>query len=104
MYPDEVMPMHEGRMLPSITFRQSDLPQVLEWEVNNNYYLIVKVEMTGKRTMKNLDAPNSDRNKIEGDFKILSVKALGREPLDLRKAEQKDWEETVAKALSGELK
>lgn len=97
------MPMSEGRELGYLTFRQIDLPEILQWEVNKEYYIIVKVEMTGNRVMKNLDAPNSDRNKMEADFEIKSVRALGKEPLDLKTIERKDWENTVGKALSGEL-
>jgi hypothetical protein len=92
-------PMTQGRVLPNITLREIDLPEVKSWVVGGKYFLTVQVEMTGQRTMKNLDAPNLDRNKIEGDFQILSLKML--DPEATKQEEQKAWEETVARNLSG---
>lgn len=68
------MPMHEGRVLPSFTLREIDLPQVRNWEVNGKYFLVMEVEMIGKNSNKDMQAPNSDRAKIEGYFRVLSMK------------------------------
>ncbi len=98
------MPMHEGRMLPSVSFSQLDLPQVISWEINEQYFLVVKVEMTGKHNMEFLhDSPTSDKKKVTGDFKIVSVKAVGHKPIDLQSLEQEEMEHIKAEALSGGL-
>ena len=101
MYP--TMPLnHEGRTLPIITLRQIDLPEVKTWDVNGEYYLIAKVKMIGKHDQMESDQ-KVDINKVEGDFQITSVRALGKEPLDLKSIEQKDWENTISAAMQGKL-
>ena len=100
---DEVMPIHQGRELPSFTLREIDLPEVREWEVNQEYYLILKVKMTGKRDQRVSEAPE-DKNKIEGEFEVHSIKALGDKPVDVKTLQQADFERVKAKALSGEVK
>jgi len=98
---DSVMPMHETRVLPSFSLREIDLPEVRSWEVNGEYYLIVKVKMTGKRDQRVSEA-KEDREKMEGDFEVHSIKALGDKPVDVKALEQEDFENVKAKALSGE--
>ena|SRR3990167_10208184 len=95
------IPMHEERQLPSFTLRQIDLPEVQTWLVNGEYYLILKVQMVGKRNRKDIEA-KEDREKIEGDFQIMSIKALGDKPVDRKTLEQQDFEKVVAKAKSGQ--
>lgn len=93
------MPMHEGRDLPFFSLREIDLPQVRTWEVGGQYYLVIGVEMTGKREMKhNLPStvPQSDKNKIEGDFKITSVQLLP--PKEEHKKQRQAFENSLAKA------
>lgn len=99
---DSVMPMHQGRELPQFTLRQIDLPEVSEWEVNDEYYIIMKVKMTGKRNRKDLES-KEDRQKIEGDFEMMSIKALGEKPVDVKTLEQEDFEQTYAKVRSGKI-
>jgi len=94
------MPMETERELPQFTLRQIDLPEVLTWEINGKYYLVLKVEMTGKRNRRDIEA-TEDREKIEGDFQIMSIKALGDKPVDRKTLEQQAFEETVARAKSG---
>ena len=94
---DSTMPMHGERELPYITLREIDLPGVLTWEVNSQHYLVVKVEMVGKR---NVDVSKGDRQKTEGDFQVLSIKALGDKPIDARSLERADFENVLAKARS----
>jgi len=100
MYPGPV-PLHEERQLPMFTLRQIDLPEVGTWEVNGEYYLVMKVQMIGKRNRKDIEA-KEDKQKIEGDFQIMSIKALGDKPVDRKTLEQQDFERVVAKAKSGE--
>jgi hypothetical protein len=95
-------PYSEDRELPSVTFRQIDLPEILKWEVGGQYYIVAKVEMTGLRNMKNLDQ-KSDQHKIEGDFQLLSVMAVEDKPVDTKKIEKKAFEKLVGKIKSGEL-
>ena len=87
--------MHEGRELPSFSLRQIDLPEVMNWEVNGQYYLVVKVEMIGKHNNPELPVKN-EQAKIEGVFKMLNVKAVGNLPIDARALEKQDFENTVA--------
>lgn len=96
------MPYHEDRELPSLSFRQIDLPEIVEWEVNGEYYLVVKVEMTGKRNNAYLSS-KEDKGKIEGDFKVLNVKAVGHEPVDVKSIEKREFEKVIAKAKSNIL-
>jgi len=95
------MPMHEGRVLPQFSLREIDLPQVIEWEVNGEYYVVMKVKMLGKRIQQISDAPE-DRQRIEGDFEMRSIKAVGDKPIDPKRLEQAEMETIKAKALSGE--
>ena len=98
MYTD--MPMHEERKLPQFTFRQIDLPEVIDLEVGDQKYIIMKVEMIAKRSRKDLPA-REDQDKVEGDFKVMNVKVLGDEPVDAESLASKDFEESLAKAKSG---
>jgi len=100
---DAVMPMHEGRELPAFTLREIDLPQIRTWDVNGEYYLIVKVKMTGKNDQRVSEA-REDMEKMEGNFEVHSIKALGDKPVDLKALQQADMEKMKAKVLSGEYK
>ena len=97
---ESVMPLHEGRELPQFTLRQVDLPEVIRWEVNGEYYLVMRVKMTGKRNRQDLES-KEEKQKIEGDFEVMSIKALGDKPIDAKTLEQKHFESIVAKAKSG---
>jgi hypothetical protein len=100
---NEAMPLHEERELPSFTLRQIDLPEVITWEIGSQHYIVLKVEMTGKRNRTDMtNAPNSDQVKLEADFRTVSVKAVGYKPLDIKSLEKKEFNKVVAKALSGE--
>jgi len=101
MYPD--MPMHEGRELPQFTLRQNDLPDVAKLEVNEEKYLIVKVKMISKRNRQDIEA-SEEKQKIEGRFQIMAIKALGDKPVDAKSLEREHFEKTTAKVLSGEVK
>jgi hypothetical protein len=92
-------PMHEGRDLPEVTFREIDLPQVRTWEVGGKYFLVIGVEMTGKRERKyNLPegASSADEKKIDGDFKLTSVQLLPEK--ESNKLEREAFERSLAKA------
>ena len=91
------------RELPSFRLRQEELPQVRSWAVNSKHYLILKVEMTGKNNTKDMGLNDfSDKEKIEGRFKVLNIKPLGDKPVDAKTLEREDFERVVAKARSGE--
>jgi hypothetical protein len=102
MYPDS-MPMHQGRQLPIFTLREIDLPEVKVWSVNGSYYLVMKVKMIGKRDQRVSEAPE-DKEKIEGDFEVHSIQALGDKPVDAISLERKQFSKIKAKVLSGEYK
>ena len=99
---NEVMPMHEGRELPQFTLRQSDLPEVMKLEVNNEVYLVMKVKVIGKRSRQDLDTKN-EKTKMEADFQVLTLKALGDKPISAKTLEQQHFEQTVAKIKSGQI-
>ena len=56
--------------------------------------------MTGKRNRSDLPA-KADKAKLEGDFKVLSVRPVYHEPIDVKGLEREDWERTVADVKSG---
>lgn len=92
------MPMETEHMLPQVTFRSNDLPEVVKWEVGDKYYLVVKVEMVGKRSHK-----EGNMSFMEGDFKIHSIRTLGTEPVDAKSLESKEFTQMVNKIKSGEM-
>lgn len=93
-----------GRDLPCFSLRQEDLPELRGWEVSSKHYIILKVEMVGKRNEKASYLDDSgDRDKIEGSFQVLNIKPLGDTPVDAKTLERKDWERTVADARSGKI-
>lgn len=94
-------PYHGDRELPCFTLRQIDLPEILKWEVNDKRYILMKVEMTGKRNRKDLDAPE-DKSKVEADFEVMSIRPVEDEPIDPKAIEKADFERTIAKVKSGE--
>ena len=91
------MPMSVESELPRFTLRQLDMPDVRNWEVGDQKYIIMRVEMVGKRNRKDLPA-REDRGKVEGDFQMLNIKVLGDEPVDAKSLESKHFEMVVAKA------
>lgn len=97
-------PMHEGRQLPMFTLREIDLPELKQWQIGNKYYLVVAVELVGKREIKYSlpeGSPTSDGVKIDGEFKMVSVDLLPDK--EANTAEKQAFERTVAKAKSGSL-
>jgi len=96
---DAVMPMAQHD-LPQFTLRQQDLPEVKMMEVKQEKYLVMKVKMIGKRSREDLNS-KVDKESVEGDFQVMSIKALGDKPVDAKSLEQKEFEEVVAKAKSG---
>ena len=93
-------PYHDERDLPSFTLRQIDLPEILQWEVNGKYYLVMKVEMTSIQNHKDLRA-TEDQDKLSANFQVESVKALGDKPVDAKTIEKDDFNRVVSKAKSG---
>ncbi len=73
--------MATGRRLPSVYFRELDLPEVKEWEIGEKYQIVIQVEMLGKENMKAdpafNKAPQKDKRSLEGHFQIVSLKAVG---------------------------
>ena len=84
------------------SLRQIDLPEVSKWEVGGQYYVLMKVEMIGLRNMPYMEQ-ESDRPKLEGDFKMLSIRAVDSQPIDTKSIEKKEFENMVGKIKSGDL-
>lgn len=100
MNSEMTVPYHDGRVLPAFRLRQIDLPEILEWQVNGRYYLVLSVEMTGVDNNKGLNM--EDEHKLEATFQVLSVRAVGDKPIDAKALEKADFERTIAKVKSGE--
>jgi len=98
---ESTMPMQGERQLPQFTLREIDLPDLVNWEVGQEYYIVMKVEMVGKRNRKDLSLRN-DQVKIEGDFEMHSIKPLGNKPVDATQLEAEDFEKAKAEALAGQ--
>jgi hypothetical protein len=96
------VPYHDERELPTFSLRQIDLPDILKWQVNGKYYLVMKVEMTGIYNMKGLPSPD-DQPKMEADFKMLSVRPVGDQPVDASTIERKEFDNLVARVKSGDI-
>lgn len=95
------MPMHGERELPEFYLRQEDLPEILSWDVGGQYYLVMKVEMVGLEKRADLESKN-DKSKMEAEFQVHSIRALGNRPIDPTTIEKEDFNETVTKVKSGE--
>jgi len=97
------MPMHNpDRELPRFRVRQEEVPGVRNWEVNSQHYFVVKVEMVSKNNTKAIGANDSpDKEKIEGEFQVLSIKALGDKPVNAKTLVREDFERVAAKARQG---
>lgn len=94
------MPMHGSRELPRVYFREADLPEIKEWKVGGEYYLIVKVEQTGIHNNRGMETPSeSDKVKIEASFQVKAVKALTNKPVSLAQIEKEEFKAITVKAL-----
>jgi len=100
---DNPMPM--DRQLPTLYgLRQEDLPEIVSMEVGDKRYVVLKVEMVAKRSGKAMDLEDkNDQTKMEGDFQIQSIKILGKEPVDAKTLESKEFQAVIAKVLSGKM-
>ena len=96
------MPMHEERELPRFSLREIDLPNVATMKVGDKLYLVLKVELVSQRSRKDLTL-KSEKEKVEGDFQVLSVRPLGKKPVNAEDLERKDFENTIADVRSGKL-
>lgn len=102
---DYAMPMPMDRQLPTLYgLRQEDLPEIVNMEVGDKRYVVLKVEMVAKRSGKAMDmVDKNDRTKMEGDFQVQSIKVLGKEPVDAKTLESKEFQAVIAKVLSGNM-
>lgn len=95
-------PYQEERELPEFTLRQIDLPEIALWEVGSSHYIVMKVEMVGKNSVKDANS-KAERPKLEAEFEMLSIRALGDKPIDRTTIEKQDFEDLVGKVKSGEM-
>lgn len=97
------IPLSSGRSLPTFCLREIDLPEVTQWEIGGQYYVVAKVEMVAKMAAKAFGMENSnDGGKLEAEFKMLSVKKLGA--AESSALEKKAFESFSARVKSGEEK
>lgn len=90
--------MHGERQLPSVYFREEDLPELAGWSVGGKYYLVIGVEMTGKNAA--MVGDGNDQKKLEGSFKILTVEKMKQSPQEQRTRERRAFERASAQAKS----
>ena len=102
---DSVMPVSQvGRELPRFTLRQEEMPGLGAWDVGSKHYLVIRVELVGKRNTKALGLNDSgDKEKVEGDFQVENVKPLGDKPVDAKTLEKRDFEQVVARVRSNKV-
>lgn len=62
----------------------------------------MRVEMVGKHNMADLPQEH-DQSKVEGVFKVESVRPVSHQPVDIRMLEKMDFEQTVADVKSGKV-
>lgn len=92
--------MHGDISLPSFNLTQVELPELAHWQVNGEYYLVLKVKLNATHNQQYLPA-KEDKPMLEGEFQITSVRAVGDEPIDVNAIEKADFEQTVANVKSG---
>ncbi|HEY5139091.1 MAG TPA: hypothetical protein VIJ25_07205 [Methylococcales bacterium] len=100
------MPMATmGRSLPMIGgLRQEDFPDLPAMEVGGTRYVVLKLELVAKRSGKAMGLDDrGDQKMMEGDFQINSIKILGKEPVDAKSLESKEFQAVTAKVLSGQM-
>ena len=98
------LPMTQGRVLPRLTFREIDLPEVKTLEVGDKRYIVLKVEMIAKSSGQSLGLTmGNDGSKVEGEFQVLTTKMLGMEAVDAKSLESKEFNAVIAKIKSGEM-
>ena len=97
---DIEMPMNSERELPEFYLRQEDLPEILSWDVGGQYYVVMKVEMTELEKKANL-ADKLDKTKMSAKFKVHSIRAVGKKPIDPTEIERKEWDDLVMQVKSG---
>lgn len=97
------MPLNRERRLPTLyDVRQEDIPDIIQMDVGDTRYLVIKVEMIGKRSGKEMHMiEDQDKTKVEADFQINSIKVLGDKPVDAKSLEQKAFEKVVADVKNG---
>jgi hypothetical protein len=98
------MPMTQGRELPQFNLRQIDLPDLSTWEVGDQKYIVMKVEMVEKRSGNAYGMQDDvDKASLEGTFKMLSIRTLGHEAVDAKSLESAEFNKVIAKIKSGEM-
>jgi len=95
-------PYTEGRQLPHITLRHNDLPEILKWQVGDEYFVLAKVKMTGIEHRDDLDIVD-DMPKMEARFKIKSIRAVDSDPIDLASVEKQEFNKLIVKVKSGKV-
>lgn len=94
------MPMSQGRQLPSFYLREIDFPEVNLLEVGGTCYVVMKVELVGKRAAKSIGINNgNDGNKMEGEFQMLSIKKMS--PDESKSVSSKEYQHFATKVKSG---
>jgi len=69
-------------------------------DVGSKKYLVIQVEMTGKRKMDKYELPEGAEDMQSGEFKMKKIMVLGDKPVDAKSLDKKDWNDRMAKALT----
>ncbi len=97
------MPLHEGRQLPHFTVSELDLPEVRTWDVNREYFLVMKVEMTGLHNAEDFTDIKNEQSKLFGEFRMVSLRALDNTPISAEMLENAEFDNLKTRVLSGEF-
>jgi hypothetical protein len=98
------IPLSQGRELPIFSLRELDMPEVRQMEVGDKRYVVLKVEMIAKNSGRSLGyVEGNDSSKVEGEYRVLSIRALGHDPVDARTLESEEFNNVIAKVKSGEM-
>ena len=81
-----------ARFLPTLYLDSKQVSEIRDWEVGEEYTLVIKVKQTGKN--ENDKEKDGKVNSVRADFDIVGYKVLNDEMSDA------DLEEMQAKGLS----
>jgi len=86
---EENMKLDSGKYLPTLYFDEKQVPEIKDWEVGEEYDVVLRL----KQTSKNENELEPDENNLNAGFNIVAYKVLDSEMSDA------DLEKLQAEAL-----
>lgn len=93
MYVGEGKPMKTKRILPRITLKGEDLPEMKAWKVGEKYMIVIEAEMVALKQGQEYEFEPSDDKSTTGTFALHGVGVLDEE--------DEDFETEYARKRSG---